>query len=370
MKIMHIIPNLYPAGAETFCINLCNNLVSYENNKIVLLTFYDLNTNSTLIKSISNNVKLISLGKKTGIKPFFFLAVYKIIKQENPDIINTHLNGLFYSSLFIMLNKIKVFHTVHNMADKETILWKRKLYKILFHYFNVYPVAISKSIKDTIVKEYGLLDVITIENGTPQLKISSSYNIVKNEIDSYKNTKSTKVFLNIGRISPQKNQMMLIEVFNKLIDEGNDVVLLIIGKDPTDDQKYKIPLESKINDNIFLLGEKSNIGDYLALSNAFCLSSLYEGLPITLLESLSIKTIPICTPVGGIADVIIDGFNGFLSTDITKKTYYEKISQFLNLNNDNLIEIKHNAEITFKNNYSIELTAANYLYMYSHSKSN
>ena len=112
-------------------------------------------------------------------------------------------------------------------------------------------------------------------------------------------------------------------------------------------------------DKIFFLGEKNNVNDYLLCSDAFCLTSKYEGLPISLLEALSCGITPICTAVGGIPDVITDGINGYLSERENIESYCNAIKRFLTkpLSRNELIDY-------YKANYSMEVCAQKYEKLY------
>ena len=166
--------------------------------------------------------------------------------------------------------------------------------------------------------------------------------------EGFKKTPATKILLTVGRISHEKNQIMLAEAFNILINKGYDVSLLIIGSNQ--DQKISVKIKS-INKDIHLLGQISNPLDYIANANVFCLSSLYEGMPITLIECFGV--IPICTPVGGIKNMIVDGENGFLSKDISLESYVVALEKYLYLNEDEINKMKTHSKKEYQN-YSME----------------
>jgi glycosyltransferase involved in cell wall biosynthesis len=182
----------------------------------------------------------------------------------------------------------------------------------------------------------------------------------KNELNSYKVNENTKILLNIGRVSKQKNQELLINSVNELIEEGNNICLIIIGSIENEPEYYKIChklLKSK--NNIKFLGEKNNISDYLYCSDLFCMSSIYEGLPLVILEAMSLGKYTICTPAGGSVDVIHNNINGYITTDFSKEKLKNAIRENLNYNyNDE--DIKN----IFNTNYSMKICANNYLNLY------
>lgn len=98
-------------------------------------------------------------------------------------------------------------------------------------------------------------------------------------------------------------------------------------------------------------------------SDAFCLPSIYEGLPIALLEALSVGCIPICSPVGGIVNVITSGSNGILSASSAEEDYYMALKKYLELTAAERAEMKKRCLASFAD-YSIEKASQAYIAYY------
>jgi glycosyltransferase involved in cell wall biosynthesis len=113
--------------------------------------------------------------------------------------------------------------------------------------------------------------------------------------------------------------------------------------------------------NIIFLGEKHNVSDYLLNSDAFCLSSVREGMPISLIEAFACGCIPICTPVGGLRNMIENGKTGYLSKSIAEDDYYLSILSYLG----NKEQIKKLDLIQYYHTrFSIEQCVNKYLSLY------
>lgn len=362
MKILQIIPLLHGGGAEKFCIDLCNELS--KEHDVTVCALFDIGEHMFMAKALDPKIKVITLGKKLGFDIRMFFKLYSLIKNGQFDVVNTHLKALMNSVLAIIFLKNKYFHTVHSLASKETTTLTRLIYKILFKYFKVTPIGISQEVLKSIHLEYGSQFNALIQNGTKRPEATEEFKNVRSEVQNYKKTDTTKVFLTIGRIAPEKNHTMLIETFNQLLAENEDLLLLIIGRDTEVGDPLLKRLQKFAHPQIHFLGMKQNVADYYLCSDAFCLSSIYEGLPITLLESMSLGIIPICTPVGGIIDVVEDGKNGFLSFDVSKESFYFSIKKFLSLNENEKRKISRNAVNIFEASYDITTTGKKYLDLY------
>ena len=222
------------------------------------------------------------------------------------------------------------------------------------------PVAISSSCADSFKSFYGIASVAEVDNGRSPIVPSEQYHHAASHIRSMLRNTKKPVFIHVARFHPQKNQDLLISAFNKLHDEGIDFLLLIVGAG-YDEVGEAWSLRNKACDSIRFLGEKRNVGDYLLLADAFCLSSDYEGLPISLLEALSAGCVPICTAVGGIPDVITDGITGYLSRGCDLESYCAAIRRYLI--SPNSID-KTSLQSFFNHCHSIEKCGTSYLSLY------
>ena len=165
------------------------------------------------------------------------------------------------------------------------------------------------------------------------------------------------MFIHVARFHSQKNQQLLVDSFNHLAAENIDFTLLILGNGY--DCEAGKELQKIACDKILFLGEKSNVNDYLLCSDAFCLTSIYEGLPISLLEALSCGVTPICTPVGGIPDVIEDGVNGYLCDDLSVEAYVDTVIKFINNPIDRELVVA-----SYNKSFSIQKCAIDYVKLY------
>lgn len=337
-KILEIIPQLSSGGAERFTVDLCNQLAEkYDVTLVMLHSFEGLDFYKS---DLSPHVKLVSMNKRKGFDFGLILKLYRLIKDEKCDIVHTHLRAIIYSVLAIIKfhKHIKFVHTLHNDAYHEaggkiSLLIK----KVLFRQKWVLPITISEESANSFEKLYGFKSTLIYNGRSVPTDLQTSIN-VSSEINRYKKNKTTRVLVNLARFEPQKRQPLLARVASRLHEEGYDFILLFIGNKKTLDMVSEV--ENTKCSSIHILGEKNNPLEYLKVADAYCLCSSFEGMPISLIEALALGIIPICTPVGGVINVVKNGENGFLSDDISEESYYATLRLFLDLSDEELIPIK------------------------------
>jgi len=362
MKILHILTSINTGGAEKFCVDLCNTQVDISGHKIYLCILDKLEE-QPLLKMISPDVKLISLNKEGGYSLKIIYKIYQLLSEIKPDVV--HLNGraLAYASLPIIYKKIPSVYTVHTMVERGN-KYLNIYFKFLFNNFSLLfkPVAISNIVLDTVQKNYGEQFNEMIYNGSSELKTSSNISSVKKLIESLKKDDNTLVFLYVGRIAEIKNTLLLIQTFNKLLDNGENVCLCIVGYDGTSRQTYfyECEQENRYPEYIKFVGRKENIADYLSFADAACMTSIKEGLGISALEAFSMGVPLLSTPSGGPPELIISGVNGYVSEKTSLSSYVQIIKRFIEkplLNKLDIIKL-------YNDNYTMEICAMNYIDLY------
>lgn len=343
MKIIEIVPALASGGGERFVVDLCNELS--KEHDVTLLTLYKLKgILAFYLPQVNKHVRVITLNKKQGADISTFWHLYQIVKKEKPDIVHTHLRAIVYA-IIPELFTIHGIHTIHSDAEKEA---SDKLSKwircILFKTGRVTPITISQDSHRSFVEFYGM-DATQIDNGRDIPANLSISDAVKAEIASYKQNEQTRVIVQLAHLDDVKRQDLMARVAFRLYKEGYNFTVLFIGR--WDCEAFKQEVEEAMPPCCHILGERQNPLEYLKEAGAFGLCSRYEGFPISLIEALGVGTVPICTPVGGIVNVIKDGENGLLSDDISEDAYYHALKRYLDMPEDQITEMRTKAQQSY-----------------------
>lgn len=302
-----------------------------------------------------------TLGKQsTGFSLKEVFAVYRFIRKGHFDVVQLH--GFFYYFFLsvLLLPRQKFFYTFHSDARKESFKWDIRFFwfkKLMFRVGRVHAFTISPASQQSFAELYGCKSALC-ENGIPMPVVSEA----ENSIDEARITPLTKVFLHPGRITEAKNQLVLVKVFDRLIREGRDVALLIAGVE--ENEAILQQIRPYFSDRIQFLGLRTDVPSLMAKADGMCLPSVWEGLPVTLLECLAVSCIPICSPVGGIVNVIEDGKNGLLSKSSSEDDYYQTMLRFLSLSVNEIAQMKRQCANSFQS-FHISKTVQKYLQEYT-----
>ncbi|TKC56231.1 glycosyltransferase family 4 protein [Pedobacter hiemivivus] len=363
VKIVHIIGALGRGGAERFVVDLCNELAKNDQYEIYLVSLCDNNVDTTFLNEVGNKVNYLSFHKKRGLSLKVLLKLTSWLVKQNADVVHSHLNALEYLLLYTFRSsRCRFFHTIHSIAEAECPNFLIKSFReILYRSHKVTPIVVSADGSESFRRYYGLDNETVIENGRPFLNLTDKAPLL---IEEYKKDENSFLLIHVGRIIKVKNQLLLIKAVQKFNTiEEQKCKLLIIG-DIRDESLYQ-ELYAQAGKDRFIefLGGKDNIADYLNIADFFCLSSFHEGMPISLIEALSVGCISICTKVGGIKNMIENEINGFLSMDNSVDSYYQTMKKAIFYPDKQ--RIKENSFNSFKQNYHIGASGEKHFHAYS-----
>ena len=132
------------------------------------------------------------------------------------------------------------------------------------------------------------------------------------DIDAKKrelNINDEYVFITVGELTKDKNHIRLIKAFSKITDINYK--LFICGKGPQKNKLLRYINNHKLSEKIILLGFRRDIPELLKVSNCFVFPSIFEGLPVALMEAIASKTAIICSNCRGNSDLVSSISNTF-----------------------------------------------------------
>lgn len=335
LKILHITE---ATGGGVF--EVIKNSINHQQIENETLLAYSPRNNEDKKKietEIKNTIKIeINLSSKNLIKQI--ADIRKIIRQTNPDAIHLHSSKAgFIGRISSKLEKKtkRTFYTPHGFAflRKDVSTPSRVLFLILEKIgsrFGGKILACSKS-EEKLAKKY----------------ISKNTELLENAIDPiFKNTitqekEKRKKIITIGRICKQKNPNDINYIAKKLKAFGYEVKWIGDGDNNL--------LKDEINFKITGWMDNQKAREELKRNDIFILTSLWEGMPLALMEAQSAGLICIAYNINGCNDIIENNKNGFL---VENKD--QIIKKILELTPEKANSIAKNAIENAVNNYSIK----------------
>lgn len=365
IKVIHIITKLELGGAQQNTIYTVSNL-SNEIFDVKLIsgpggildndTKKDLKEKLIFIKNLKREISplndLISL-----------LKISFILIKEKPDIIHTHSSkagilGRFAG--FISRTKI-IIHTYHGFGfHKYQNPIIRKFYIILEKIASSFSDAlifVSKANIETAKKHFiGKTEKYhLIRSGVKTKNFSKlkDKNFAKKYFPNI--SEKSKVVVTVANLKPQKNPNDFFKIANDVIKSNKDVFFIYAGGGEEETQKYyyKMIEDLSITSNCVITGWLKNIEEVYKSADIFLLTSLWEGLPRSLVEAMLSCVVPVCYETDGVKDLINDGINGF----IIKQFDWSKASYIIKklISDDSLYQaIKNNIEKTDLSDFDID----------------
>jgi len=305
MKIVQVIPYFCFGGAEIMCENLCYALAAL-GHRVTVVSLYDAHT------PISERVEKAGipiryLDKKLGLDVSMVPKLVRILKEEKPDVVHTHLDVIKYAAAAAKLAGVKTcVHTVHSVAEREAEGTARKL--INRTYFRMgwsVPVALSPQVQTSIANFYGLKKekIPVIYNG-----IDLSKCVPKERYE----TGERVTLVHVGRFDIPKNHAGLLKAFQALHARFPQCRLNLVGDGELREEMEVLAGELGIREWVRFCGMQADVHPYLQEADIFVLPSIYEGNPMTIIEAMGTGLPIVAAAVGGIPDMLQNGENALL----------------------------------------------------------
>nr|WP_319374845.1 glycosyltransferase [uncultured Methanobacterium sp.] len=251
----------------------------------------DLLKYSSRIKSICEDLKIDTVISAGDPANFQALVSRYLFGNKVRLIITQHMNPGIFRDSHIKYRLIKFFYP---KADKV--------------------VCVSKEVERILNNDYGIENTLTIYNMVDIQKnnrlameqLPHKYSALFERNNPVKGDTGHKIqvrhsghenqegknhfnFINIGRLDRQKGQWVLIRSFRRVADRYPNARLFILGEGDLRKELENLTRELDLCGNVFLLGDQENVFPFLKQSDCFVFSSLWEGLPLSLIEALSVN---------------------------------------------------------------------------------
>ena len=331
IKVLHIIKSLGRGGAEML---LPETLKRHNQSQFEFHYIYFLPWKNQMVEAIeSAGGKVTCFPAKNNIQLFLqYPKIIKYCKDNNIQIIHAHLPWAgFVGRLVHKLTKIPTLYSEHNMQERYHFI-TRYINKWTFNSQSL-GIGVSEDVTQSIGKNIKpSIPCVTILNGV------NTDSFQRNKTDERKTIRNQynipQEAIVVGTVAVFRFQKRLdkwLEVMAVAIAQNPNIFGIIAGAGPLEQEIYAKHATLQLEGKVLFAGLQTNVKPYYEAMDIFMMSSSFEGLPIALLEAMSMECAIVTTDAGGIKEVINDEIDGLL-VSVDK---YEKLSSLLTeLSND------------------------------------
>lgn len=354
MNVLHIVVTSKLSGAEKIALLICRNLknnykpvfVCGGNELNNLVKTY--NIDSEIVDFSENIFKIISNLKK-------------IIKDRHIDIIHAHDNrASLYAYLVkkIFLLDVLIVSHIHNCYPW---LEKVSVYKIVDMLVrNKFDASITcgSVVNQFYLKNAKYAKKEKIYNISNFIDISEINNKNQKEgtndiLEKFKIDQRKFIFGFIGRLSEQKGLIPFINELAKHKSKFKDCLFLLVGSGEQEQEIRQLIGRLEMEEMFILTGYQTDVYKYYSIIDIFFLPSIYEGLPMVLLEAMSLGKPVVSMNVGGISELITNGENGILVQPGDYKQFIEHL-YILKNNKSKMAQFQEKSKTLIKDKFDIK----------------
>jgi glycosyltransferase involved in cell wall biosynthesis len=316
VRILQLIDKIGNAGAETLQRTFAEGL-DRTRFDLVVCGLRPRPGSLTIPALQALGVPVVVLNQRTAYDLPALRALIRLIRQQRIDIIHTHLQAAdIMGRMAGFLTRTPVVSTIHNglvdlneepprrqMLERQTAhLWCRRL------------VVVSELLREEVTEWFRMPPdrVITIANGVDTARFQRGPDFDRAAVKHALVGSDGPLAPTVARLVPQKAQQNLIEAAKIVAATRPDVRIALVGEG---EQRAALEAQAAalgVAEQVVFAGFRANVPEILAASEIFLLSSLWEGMPVALLEAMAAGCTAVVTDVGGVGQVVRHGETGFL----------------------------------------------------------
>ena len=312
MRVLHIIKSLGRGGAEML---LPETLNIHDKTQFEFYYIYFLPWKDQMVQSIREGGGEITcfLASNNIILMMQIGAVARYVRAKKIQLIHAHLPwaGVLARQVGKICN-IPVVYTEHNKQERYHLLTRFMNLATLNKCTVIVPV--SEDVAESIQKHKPSVNarIRLIHNGVNTDTFQRQHfdkKVVRKKLGI---ANDTPIIGTIAVFRFQKRLDLWMELAKKILTSAPDVHFVIVGDGPLKKDLLAKRDELGLTDRIHMPGLETEVRPYLAAFDIFMMCSIFEGLPVALLEAMAMELPVISTDAGGIKEVIKSGENGFL----------------------------------------------------------
>ena len=310
-KVIQYTDSVEFGGAEQ-C--LLNSISGFDLSlwQVVLMYHPAEGLGPLVCKALALGVSLRPIPGGKGARKFkSMILVYKTLRKERPDVFHAHMrwqsacaSGILMAALSRIPSIIATLHLYVDVRLGITDRIKSMLIQACVDRFIAVSGWVAEKIHETVGSRKRKIAIV--QNGIPVDRYWRPPDPIL--LEKLTSAGGQPIILTIARLVEQKGISYLL----KAADSVPEAIFLLAGDGPD-----RVALESEANalglkERVRFLGYREDIPALLSVCNLFVLPSLFEGLPLSILEAMAAGKPVVASAIGGVKECVVDGKTGIL----------------------------------------------------------
>lgn len=245
------------------------------------------------------------------------LRLARLMRQQHVELIHAHQYTPFIYGIGsrLLYRKPPVLFTEHGRFFPDNPRRKRLIANWLLLERRDRVVGVGEAVRQALIRNEGIPErrVGLIYNGVPLDRFvghEGEREAVRRELSL---SPGDFVVVMIARLDPVKDHCTAVRAIGELATRGPNVRLVLVGDGPERVRVEALVRELGLNGRVLLLGIRSDVPRLLGAADAAMLSSVSEGIPLTLIEAMASGLPVVSTRVGGVPEVVLEEQTGLLA---------------------------------------------------------
>jgi len=312
IRVLEAIRQGKVGGGETHILNLVENMDTSRFEPVVLAFTHGKMMDTLERMGVNHHV----IASVRAFDVSTWKAVHRLLVREKIDLVHVHgtrANTNVYWAAKVL--GLPIIYTVHGWSFHDDQPWWIKRARIFVEKWITravnHTISVSASNQDTGYRNIPRFNSVVIPNGI-NLSVFDATRTFKDVKREWGLAPDACVFGFVARMTVQKNPLALIMAFPAVLKVNERAVLVMVGEGELKEKAMHLASELGIDRNVIFEKFRSDVPDVLNAMDVFCLPSLWEGLPIGLMEAMAMSRAVVATEVDGSKELVTNGVNGVM----------------------------------------------------------
>jgi glycosyltransferase involved in cell wall biosynthesis len=312
--VCHLLHSLNVGGAEVLAARLGRDLC--RQYRVVFGCLDDLGPLGEELRSEGFTVEI--LGRRSGLDWRCIGRLRAFLRREQASLIHAHQYTPFFyavASRFLASGQPILF-TEHGRHFPDYPRRKRMIFNRVLLRRRDRVIGVGEAVRQALIANEGIpaQRVGVIYNGIDLKR----FTLGSDERDELRQTlgldPGTLTVIQVARLDYLKDHLTAVRTMGRVVRQVPDVRLLLVGDGPERPAIQALVEELGLTEQVRFLGLRKDVERLLRAADLFLLTSISEGIPLTVIEAMALGLPVVSTRVGGVPEVVEDGRTGLLTT--------------------------------------------------------